>query len=58
MPSNNYSNIEDLVKRASSLVYYIPDKDIYNKFIEEGVDSITAYLAVKMSKQLRDKPRN
>ena len=55
---DNFQNIEGLALRAAMLIYYIPEKDIYNKFVKEGIDEITAYLAVKMSKQLRDKPRN
>jgi len=40
------------------LTKHISDKELYRKFLKEGVDEITAYMAVKMSKQLNDKLRN
>lgn len=58
MKVTNFNNLETLVKRASVLTKSISDKELYRKFVKEGVDEITAYMAVKMSKQLNDKLRN
>jgi len=47
------ATIAELAERACTLINFIPDKDVVTTFTKEGVDEITACIAVKLCKGLQ-----
>ena len=52
------ATIAELAERACTLINFISDKDVITTFTKEGVDEITACIAVKLCKGLHKNHEN
>ena len=56
--SGSNATIAELAERAYTLINYLSDKEVIATFTKEGVDEITACIAVKLCKGLHKNYEN